>query len=414
MLMARAARFARYAYAVPWCVPQWSWRELGASLAGSLSPGAGSADAFAAEACALLATRFAVPVGLGRMAIELGLRSLGVGPADEVVLPSYVCESVLQAVRHVGAQPVFADVGTDLNVTPATVVAALTPRTRCVIVPHLFGVPVPIGAIERALRDRGIPLMDDAAQALGATVEGRPVGSFGACGILSCGPGKPLAGSGGGLLVTNDQTLFERAAAMVPSLAEAAGGRRRVWSFWLWRRHRRFSLPLRVMAGRFIDLPDRREEGDYLMAHMAEIEARVCLAQLRRLQETTERRRANAAAMLAALGPLARYNVVDTGPGTAAMKLALVLPEGGPSPEDAIEAFADGGVECQPGYVPCHHGVEGARGSVPYTEATWERVVCIPLERRLRDTARLAAALSRLPAPRSAAGAAAVPIGGRA
>jgi dTDP-4-amino-4,6-dideoxygalactose transaminase len=400
-LISRARRFARYAYAVPWCVPQWGWREFGASVAGSLPLRAGTPRTLAVAAREMLGVTYAVPVGLGRMAIELGLRALGVGSNDDVVLPSYVCASVLQAVQHTGAQPVFADVGAGLNVTLETVLAALTTRTRCVIVPHLFGTAAPIGAIERTLRERGVFLMDDAAQALGATVEGRAVGSFGACGILSCGPGKPLAGSGGGLLVTNDRGLFERASA-IAGIEGGAGAARRVWSFWAWRRFRGISLPLRVVASRLAGSTDRFEEPDYELTAMAEIEARVCLAQLRRLQDTTLRRRANAVLMLAAIGPLNRYNVIDTGPGTASMKLALVLPEGGPSTEEAIETFADGGVECQRGYAPCHHAVEGARGKVPYTEAVWRRVLCIPLETPLRDVDRLAKSVSRLSLPESA------------
>jgi dTDP-4-amino-4,6-dideoxygalactose transaminase len=136
-----------------------------------------------------------------------------------------------------------------------------------------------------------------------------------------------------------------------------------------------------VAASRLAGSTDRLEEPDYELTAMAEVEARVCLAQLRRLQDTTLRRRANAVLMLAAIGPLSRYNVIDTGPGTASMKLALVLPEGGPSTEEAIETFADGGVECQRGYAPCHHAVEGARGKVPHTESGGA-ASCIPLRLR--------------------------------
>jgi len=400
-LARRVRHLLRLAYDVPWCVPQWGWNEFRASIAGSLSRRTTSPEVFGEAASRMIGVTYVIPVGLGRMAIELGLRAIGVSPGDDVVVPSYVCASVLQAVQHVGAQPVFADVGVGLNVTLETVVAALTPRTRCVIVPHLFGAPAPIGAIERALRQRRIPLLDDAAQALGATVEGRPVGSFGECGILSCGPGKPLAGSGGGVLVTNDKALFQRALAIARTAERAREGRRRVWSFWVRRRYRRITLPVQVVATHLTGRVDWLEEPDYQLAAMPEVEARVCLTQLRRLQETTAWRRENAATMLSAIGPLGRCNVVDFGPGTAAMKLALVLPEGGPSVEGAIEAFADGGVECQGGYKPCHYSVEGTRGDVPYTEAVWRRVLCIPLETRLHRPDRLASALAGLATPAS-------------
>lgn len=128
------------------------------------------------------------------------------------------------------------------------------------------------------------------------------------------------------------------------------------------------------------------------------------MAQLGRLDATTARRRGNAALMLAALGPWARYNVVNTGPGTASMKLALVLPEDGPDVAATIAAFAEGGVECQPGYAPCHLGIHDVRASVPWTERVWQRVVCVPLETRLADPRRLTSALRQLVLPPSGRG----------
>src|SRR2546422_2418957 len=92
---------------------------------------------------------YALPVGQGRVAIARALHALGLGSDDEVVLPSYVCASVLDAVRYAGLKPIFADVGPDLHVTSETVAAALTPKTKCVIVPHLFGNTAPIEEIDR-------------------------------------------------------------------------------------------------------------------------------------------------------------------------------------------------------------------------------------------------------------------------
>ena len=405
MLIGRARRLARLAYAVPWCVPQWGWREAAATVVGTVTPGDGASAAdFAVAVREVLNVPFALPVGLGRMAIELGLRAMEIGPGDDVVLPSYVCTSVLQAVQHVKAHPVFADVGPSLNVTLETVLAALTPRTRCVIVPHLFGASAPIASIERALRERGIGLMDDAAQGLGAVDEGRPVGSFGACWIVSVGPGKPLAGSGGGVLVTSDRGLFERAAAVAPA-GEVGSGLGRVWGFWVRRRLRRYSLPVQVLAHRLMRKthPPDDGESDYILGGMSGIEARIGMAQLRRLGATIVARRRNAALLLAAMGSLSAYNVVDTKAATASMKLALVLPEGGPSVEETIEAFADGGVECQQGYTPCHHRVPGTDSRVPYTEFVWRRVLCVPLETSLPRPDRLAAGLTRI-APRTLGG----------
>ena len=396
MLMARLRKLTKYSFRVPWCVPQWGWREFAATLSGSVPGGKDTPSAFAATIAERLGRQYAVPVARGRVAIELGLRAMGIGPGDDVVMPSYVCDSVLQAVEHTRARAVFADIGPALNVTRETVLAALTPATRCVIVPHLFGVPAPIAPIEAALRDRGVALLDDAAQSFGATVAGRPLGSFGACGIVSCGPAKPLAGSGGGVLITDDRALFERASALAP-LAIWKGALARVLGFWIWRRFRRVTLPARIVLSHLRPSLAPAEETDYRLEGPTDLEARIAMVQLDRLVDTTAERRKNAAVILSALGQFARHNVVDVGPGTAAMKLALVLPEDGPTVPEMIAALADGGVESQGGYQPCHHRVAGGiGGGLDYTERIWHRVLCIPLETPLTDSARLATALERL------------------
>ncbi len=394
-MLARLRKLAKYSFPVPWTVPQWGWGEFGATLAGSLPIRRDTPAAFAARAGARVGREYAVPVARGRVAIELGLRAMGIGPDDDVVLPSYICDSVPQAVGHVGARPVFADIGPALNVTLETVLAALTPKTRCVIVPHLFGAPAPIALIEAALADRGIPVMDDAAQALGATVAGRPVGSFGACGVVCCGPAKPLAGTGGAVLLTADRSLFERASALAPA-APGKGARRRVLGFWIWRRFRRITLPAWKVLTHLRPSLDA-EAVDYRPEGLTELEARIALVQLARLVDTTAERRKHVAVFLSALGEFARYNVVDVGPGTAAMQLALVLPEAGPSVREMIAVLAAGGVECQGGYRPCHlRFAGGAPGGLDYTERIWRRVLVVPLETPLRDPARLASALKRL------------------
>ena len=393
--LARLRKLAQYSFPVPWYVPQWGWREFRATLSGSVPLPRNTPVAFAAAAAARAGCRYGVPLGRGRVAVELGLRALGVGAGDDVVIPSYICDSVRQAVGHVGARAVFADIGPALSVTLETVLAALTPATRCVIVAHMFGAPAPIDAIEAALRERGIALIDDAAQALGASVGGRPVGSFGACGIVSCGTGKPIAGSGGGALVTNDRALFERVQALAPRRAWKAA-RRRVAGFWFWQRFRRVTRPTRKVLIRL--RPSLEEtERDFRLNGSSHLEAAIALVQLDRLDATIAERRKHAAVMQAALGPFARYNVVELGPGTAAMQLALVLPEASPTVRELIGALAAGGVESEGGYRPCHLRVDGpVAGRVDYTERVWRRVLLVPLETPLRNPARLAAAVRRL------------------
>jgi len=123
----------------------------------------------------------------GSLALEIALRACAVRSGDEVVLPAFCCTAVVPPILAVGATPVLADVGADLNVTIDTVQAALTQKTKAVIVPHLFGNPAEIDRIVELVRGRKIRVIDDAAQALGATCNGQPLGSFGDAGILSFG-----------------------------------------------------------------------------------------------------------------------------------------------------------------------------------------------------------------------------------
>jgi dTDP-4-amino-4,6-dideoxygalactose transaminase len=138
--------------------------------------------------------KYAIPVNRGRVGIEIALRAMQLNENDEVIIPSYICHTVLDAVLKAGTRPVFADVGPDLHLTPETVKKAITPKTKCVIVPHLFGNIAAIDKIEEMLKGTEIALIDDAAQSFGAKCSGRLVGTFGDCGIVSCGPGKRLQG----------------------------------------------------------------------------------------------------------------------------------------------------------------------------------------------------------------------------
>lgn len=324
-----------------------------------------------------LGVEHVIPTNRGRTAIEIGLRALGTCDRHDVVMPSYVCDSVLDAVMRTGARPVFADVGSDLNVTPETVRAALTSRTQCVIVAHLFGTPAAIDEIESMLADEGIPLMDDAAQALGASRAGRPIGSFGSCGIVSCGPGKPLAGAAGGLLVTNNARLYQNALHLNLSPQRPAGVARRLIGFWLWRRYRAYTLPVRMVLGR---LGWKPEEPRHTTNSLANVEAGIMIHQLEHLESNAENRANNAVVLRSILGELAESEIFQPEPDAIPVKLVLVLPPSGPTVKEVISAMARVGVECQRGYEPCHLKTNSTHWNLPFTEAAWRRVVCIPIE----------------------------------
>jgi dTDP-4-amino-4,6-dideoxygalactose transaminase len=165
-------------------------------------------DAFEAEFAAHAGARHAVGVANGTDAITLVLRALGVGPGDEVVVPSFTFYASAEAIPPTGARPVFCDVDPEtFCVTAETVRAALTPRTKAVLAVHLFGNVAPVAEIEAL----GVPVVEDAAQAAGSLSEaGRP-GALGTAATFSFFPSKNLGAFGdGGAVTTSDDGIAER------------------------------------------------------------------------------------------------------------------------------------------------------------------------------------------------------------
>jgi UDP-4-amino-4-deoxy-L-arabinose-oxoglutarate aminotransferase len=144
-----------------------------------------------------------VAVATGTAALQLALGALEVGEGDDVILPTYVCRSVLQAVRSVGATAVLADVGPQWVITPANVEPLLNRRTRAIVVPHIYGIFADVAA----LRTFGVPVVEDCAQALAA---GRDRPLRGDVGVYSFHPTKCLTTGEGGLAIARDAALNER------------------------------------------------------------------------------------------------------------------------------------------------------------------------------------------------------------
>jgi dTDP-3-amino-3,4,6-trideoxy-alpha-D-glucose transaminase len=157
-------------------------------------------------------TEHALGVSSGTAALELALRGLGIGPGDEVIVPTYSFIATAEAVSTVGATPVIVDVDEETALITAEIVAAaLTPRTRCVIPVHLFGRTVEMDPLLELCRARGIAVVEDACQAHGALYRGQPVGSLGDAGCFSFYPTKNLGGWGdGGAFVSNAAELSHR------------------------------------------------------------------------------------------------------------------------------------------------------------------------------------------------------------
>jgi hypothetical protein len=156
---------------------------------------------------------YAIALANGTVALELALHALGVGAGDEVVTTARTFIASASAAVAQGARPVIAEVDADSqNLTAETVEAVLTPRTRAVIAVHLAGWPVEMDPLLAVCRERGIRVIEDCAQALGATYKGRPVGGLGDIGAFSFCQDKILTTAGeGGMVTMRDKALWERA-----------------------------------------------------------------------------------------------------------------------------------------------------------------------------------------------------------
>ncbi|MBU2753508.1 DegT/DnrJ/EryC1/StrS family aminotransferase [Acidithiobacillus sp. CV18-2] len=165
-----------------------------------------------AELAQYLGVAHGVGCASGTDALLLALRALDIGPGDEVIVPTFTFIATAEAVRYVGATPVFADVDPDyFCVTAAGIAPLITPRTRAIIPVHLYGQAAPMPELLQLAEQHGILVIEDMAQAIGARLHGQRVGSFAQLACVSFFPSKNLGGAGdGGMVFTNDEALATR------------------------------------------------------------------------------------------------------------------------------------------------------------------------------------------------------------
>ena len=194
----------------PWLGAEEAVAVEGVLASGWVAQGPKVAE-FEAAVCGALGAPHGVATTSCTTALHLALHALGVGPGDEVVVPSLSFIATTNAPRYVGARPVFADVDLETqNLTAETVERALGPSTRAVIVVHQAGMPADVDAIAAICESRGVAVVEDAACAIGSTYRGRPVGAGDNLVALSFHPRKLLTTGEGGMLLTSDAALARR------------------------------------------------------------------------------------------------------------------------------------------------------------------------------------------------------------
>jgi perosamine synthetase len=210
----------------------------------------------------LTGVEHAVAVSSGTAGLHLAMLALGIGAGDEVIVPSFTFIAAANAIRFVGATPVFVDMDREtLNLSPAAVERAMTSRTRAIVAVHTFGVPADMPALVAIARCHKLALIEDACEALGATIGAQAVGSFGDVGVFAFYPNKQITTGEGGMVVTRNGGL----AAHMRSLRNQG---RNVSDGWLQHTEVGYNYRLSEIActlgigqmRRLASILDRREE----------------------------------------------------------------------------------------------------------------------------------------------------------
>ena len=190
-----------------------TWSEWRIALRESRSPSCGDEEVERYESAfaRLTDAESAISFAAGRMGLYAILEALGVGAGDEVIIPAFTCVVVPNAIRYRGARPVFVDIEPrTFNVDVGQVARLVTPRTRALYAQHTFGLVCNVEALVALARQRGLPVIEDAAHALGATHAGHPVGSLGDIAFFSTDHTKVINTHVGGMVTTNDAGLAKR------------------------------------------------------------------------------------------------------------------------------------------------------------------------------------------------------------
>ncbi|NLE84023.1 MAG: DegT/DnrJ/EryC1/StrS family aminotransferase, partial [Chloroflexi bacterium] len=169
-------------------------------------------QAFESEFAAFTGAKHALAVNNATAALHLACLALGIGPSDEVISPSLTFVATANAIRYTGAKVVFADIESDdwLCICPNAIEAAITEHTRAIMVMHYAGFACDMPAIMRIAKERGLAVIEDAAHAVGASFQGKALGTWGDIGCYSFFGNKNMTTAEGGMLTTNDDSLAEK------------------------------------------------------------------------------------------------------------------------------------------------------------------------------------------------------------
>ena len=316
-------------------------------------------EAFAQEFADRHQARFGVTFCTGTAALQAMLLAEGIGPGDEVIVPSMTFVATATSVCHVGATPVFADIDPrTFNLDPVSVAARITPATRAVMTVHYAGQPGDLDGLARVCAAAGVPLLEDAAQAAGAQYRGRPVGTVGRSAMFSFTPAKNITTGEGGIVLTDDPGVAERLR--------------------LLRNHGQTGLYQHESLG--------------YNWRLTEMQAAIGRVQLRKLDGILGRKQQIVRSLtrrLTGLPGLTTPHQVSDARGTWALYTCLL-----PGIRDQVLAdLLDRGIEARIYFPPVHRqplfarrdGGTGLAAELPVTEAVAQAMLSLPVHHRLTE-----------------------------
>lgn len=299
-------------------------------------PGDGAIREWEDRIASFLGVSGAAAVNSGRQGLRIVLERLGIASGDEMIVPAYTLGEMLPFVQSLGVKLVPADIDpATFNITPASVAARITEKTKAILALHIFGTPCDIEGIMALAAERGLLVIEDCAHALGATVNGRPVGSFGDAAFFSFEVTKMVNTYGGGIVVAKDTSIIEATRAF--NAAEPDGyvslSRKMdstLMEQWLFRA-RVMYLPLFLLASpRFQPLMNRlyrtTQHSQKKREGYSPAQAQLGLRKMDSLQERLELRRSRAALMTSLLKPEIRPQQTPPGASPTCYFYVVVLP----------------------------------------------------------------------------------------
>jgi dTDP-4-amino-4,6-dideoxygalactose transaminase len=313
---------------------------------------------------------YALGVANATAALHMACLALGLGPGDEVIVPSLTFVATANAVRYVGATPIFADVcGTNnFNISPLSIENALSPRTRAIIVVHYAGYPVDMPRVLEIARRHDLLVIEDNAHGVGASLEARQLGTWGEIGCFSFFSNKNMTTGEGGMLTTDSPELFEKLRAL----------RSHGMTTLTWDRHKGHAWSYDVTELGY----------NY---RIDEIRAALGLAQLKKLERNNARRRALTGTYRVALQALTPEISLpfEQHPGTSSCHILPALLPPNWDRISVMEALKAQGIQTSIHYPPIHtfsaYQKPGRGADLPVTEEIASREITLPLYPAMKD-----------------------------